>query len=258
MTDKKEVADKANASNTEEESSTDEDNLEESKSTVEEESAGADYLEEDKPEIDYKKRYGDSTREYQTLKQEKEKLSGALDEFEKLSQRNPRIIAEIEAAQGMTGSSNTNTDTVKQQIEEAIEPLRKVTQGVQDKERLTQVRILTDFEKKNPDLFSPKATKEEKKEIRQKIGKVANTLFDTGMSYENAVSRAHLMVNPKAAESKGRDQAHLDSLDEKQAGFSSQTSTEGAKPTEGKYNSEELRIAKMMDVGDSMKKKERK
>jgi hypothetical protein len=131
-------------------------------------------------------------------------------------------------------------------VEEALAPFKEVTKGIQNKERLAKIKVLAAFEKKNPDLFPPKATLEQKKEIRQKIGKIANALVETGMPFSKAIERAHLTVNPKAAIKKGRDKAYLEGLSEEQAGFSSQTSTEGKKSKKPRYTKKELEIAEMM------------
>ena len=106
------------------------------------------------------------------------------------------------------------------------------------------MKVLAAFEKKTPDLFPSNATKEEKAKIRQRIGKVALTLTETGMSFKTAVGRAYLTVNPKGAVQKGKDEAYLEGLDERQAGFSSQASTEGKKSGKPKYTQAELEKAK--------------
>lgn len=252
-----EATKKANASETTKgEPSSEKENLEapkeekvESKpAEPKEEEIKSDYLGE-KPEekIDYKKRYGDSTREFQTLKTESDKLSLALKNLENLARLNPKIVAEIEAAQ-KTGqvSQPASSTLIQQQIDTALEPVKKVAQGLQDKDRRSKVKILAAFEKKNPKLFSPKTTKKEKRAIRQQIGKVANALVESGMDFKDAVPRAYLTVNPKAAVQKGKDEAYVEGLGEKQAGFSSQTSTEGKKPAKPKYTKVELEIGKKL------------
>jgi len=235
-----------------EKSSSEPENLEDSKTKVEPEEIAEDYLEEEPKEtVDYKKRYGDSTREFQEFKKKTDAQTQAVEQLEKLAKLNPKIVAEIEAAQKLSGGDST---LVKQQIDEALEPVKKMTQELQNKDKLEKVKVLAKFEKKNPDLFSPKATAEEKKKVRQQIGKVANALVESGMSYSRAVERAHLTVNPKAAIQKGKDEAYLEGLDEKQAGFSGQASTEGRKPTKTSYSKRELEIGDKMGVGKLMRK----
>ena len=129
-----------------------------------------------------------------------------------------------------------------------------MAQDIESKERISKVKVLATFEKKNPDLFSPKTTKKEKRAVRQRIGKVANALVETGMDWSEAVDTAYLTVNPKAAVQKGKDQAYLEGVAEEQAGFSSQSSTEGKKPTKPKYNKEELKAGDKMGVGKAMRK----
>ncbi len=90
--------------------------------------------------------------------------------------------------------------------------------------------------------------------IRQRIGKVANALVETGMDFPKAVGRAYLTVNPKVAVQEGKDKAYLEGIDEEQAGFSGQTSTEGKKPTKPKYSKRELEIGDKMAVGKAMRK----
>lgn len=251
----------------EEESSSEKENLEDSKKEsedkveveVEPKEIAEDYLEEDKTEVDYKKRYGDSTREYQTLKKKNETLSLAIDNLEKLSQLNPKIVSEIEEAQKLSGDeANTNlppnSTLVQQQVDEALGPVKKMAQDIQNKERLSKVKTLANFEKKNPKLFSSKITKEEKRGIRQRIGRVANALVETGMDFSEAVDRAYLTVNPRAAIQKGKDEAYLEGLNEEQAGFSSQSSAEGKKPTKPKYSKAELSVGDRMGVGKAMRK----
>jgi len=248
-----EVAKAANASETTNDESgsekeTSKENLDKSQEELEEGSAeskeevSSDYLEKgDKEEkVDYKKRYSDSTREFQSLKTEKDKLSTALDNLEKLSKANPKIMAEIEAAKGMSGQSTL----IQQQIDDALEPVKKATQELQNKESQVQMKVLANFEKKNPTLFPTNASAEEKRAIRQKIGKVANTLVETGMSFKNAVDRAYLTINPKAAVQKGKDEAYLEGLGEETASFSGQSSTEGKKSGKPKYTQAELAKAK--------------
>lgn len=260
MDDKKsdEATEEVNPSpNEEEESSSEKETLEDSEEKVEtkpEEIAG-DYL-EDKPkdtrtQEDYKKRWEGSTKEYEKLKKEADSYSQAMKQLEKLAEMNPNILSEIEKAQQQS-SGGSSPDDVDERINKAIEPVIKVTQELENKEKLKQVKVLTSFEKKNPDLFPPKATAEEKKAIRQRIGKVANTLVDTGMSFKEAVDRAYLVVNPKAAEKKGRDKAYVEGLSEERAGFSSQTSTEGKRDKKVKYNQRELEIAEKMGVKQAM------
>jgi hypothetical protein len=258
MTEEKkddEATDKVNAPEPQkEESSPNKENLEDSKDKVksEPEEIAGDYLEEGKSEeIDYKTRYGDSTREYRTLQQEHRALkekSGtyiqAVETLERLARLNPRIAAEIEAAQGLSGQSTSTL--VEQQVEKALAPFKEVTQGIQNKERLSKVKVLTKFEQKNPDLFPAKATVEQKKEIRQRIGKVANALVETGMPFSKAVERAYLTINPKAAIQKGKDKAYLEGLSEERAGFASQTSTQGRKSKKTGYSKRELEIAEKM------------
>lgn len=258
MTNKKsedEAANKANASETTKgEPSSVEENLEAPKeetveSEPEEEEIKSDYLGEEEPEpekVDYKKRYGDSTREYQTLKSKTDTLSKAMENLESLVRLNPKIVAEIEEAQkSMPADNGTPSSTlIQQQIDKALEPVKKVAQDLENKDRMAKVKILVEFEKKNPKLFSIKATKKEKKEIRQRIGKVANALVETGMDYKDAVKRAYFTVNPKAAVQKGKDEAYLESRGEEEAGFSSQTSTEGKKAGKPKYTKAELENAK--------------
>lgn len=254
-----ETAVTANASDTTEDSSSEETSKEASKENLDEskelkdskvdskptkEEITSDYLEpEDK--VDYKKRYGDSTREYQTLKTEKEKLSSAITNLEKLAEKNPKILAEIEAAQGnLSRDDSGNSTLIQQQIEKALEPVKKIASDLQERDRQAKVKVLATFEKKNPKLFSPKTTKEEKREIRQRIGKVANALEETGMSFKQAVNRAYFTVNPKAAVQKGKDEAYLEGLGENQASFSSQASTQGKKSGKPKYTKAELEKAK--------------
>ncbi len=249
-----EAAEAANASETtKEESSSEEENLDESKETKEvtesKEEITDDYLEEESEEkkVDYKKRYGDSTREYQTLKKTTDDLSLAMSNLEKLTKANPKILAEIEAAQGMTDETNQGSSTlIQQQVDKAIEPIKKVAQEFQDRDRRAKVKVLAVFERKNPKLFSPKATKEEKRAIRQRIGKVANALVETGMTFKQAVNRAYFTVNPKIAVQKGKDEAYLEGLSEQQAGFSSQVSTKGKRSGKPKYSKAELEAAKKL------------
>lgn len=243
-----------------EESSSNEDNLDESEEDKEEKIEASPkeiekgYL-EDKEEESYKKRYGDSTREYQTLQKKNKNLSSAIENLEGLSKLNPKIVEEIESAQRMSGNKGSSENsTLQRQIDDALEPVKKVARDIEDSQRRVKVKVLANFEKKNPNLFSTKATKKEKKEIRQRIGKVANALVESGMEFPEAVNRAYLTVNPKAAIQKGKDQAYLESLDEEQAGFSSQSSTEGKKPTEPKYSKTELGIGDKMGVGKAMRK----
>ena len=215
-----------------------------------------DYLEEEVDETDYKKRYGDSTKEYQKLKEETKDHASAIENLEKLSVLNPKIVEEIEAARKLAGNepdvTGNVTNDVQRQVDAALEPVKKVAQDLHDKEKLNKVKVLTAFEKKNQ-LFAPKATKEQKQQIRQRIGKVANALVETGMDYKDAVDRAYLTINPKAAIQKGKDEAYLESLDEEQAGFSSQSSTEGRKPTKTKHSKAELAIGDKMGVGKAMR-----
>lgn len=260
-----EATSKANASETTEgEPSSKQENLEAPKETKEEvkveskEEITSDYLEEGKEEkkVDYKKRYGDSTREYQTLKTRTDRLNQAITNLETLAKANPKIVAEIEAAQGMASSDQnlpSSTLNIQQQIDKALEPVKKVAQGLQDKDRQSKVKVLAAFESKNPKFFS-KLKGKEKKAIRQRIGKVANALVETGLDFKDAVNRAYLTVNPKAAIQKGKDKAYLEGLDEKQAGFSSQTSTEGKKPGKPKYTKKELEIGEKMGVKKAMLK----
>ncbi len=267
MEDKKEeeATQKVNAPEPTEESGSDKDNPEDSKEEkveVKPEEIAEDYLEEkeeDKPEIDYKERFANSTREYQTLKKEKDGLSQAIDQLEELSKLNPKIVSEIEEAQKLSGKGAEDApldsgDSVQQKIDKAVEPIKKVTQNIEQKERLAKAKTLADFEKRNPDLFPPKATAEEKREIRQRIGKIANAMVDTGTPFKKAVSQAYLSINPKAAEQKGKDKAYLEGIDEERAGFSSQTSTEGAKSEKIKYSNRELEIGDKMRVGEAMRK----
>lgn len=261
MTKKKdEVAEMANASEeTKEESSTEpkegeQENLDESKKEANiekvvesKEEVSSDYLgdETKEKEENWQKRYGDSTREYQTLRKKTDSLSLAMENLEKLSKANPKIVSEIEAAQkGFTGDGQANSTLIKQQISEALEPVKKITQDLQDKDRREKTKVLSMFEKKHPTLFSLKATKEEKTAVRQRIGKVANALVETGMGFKQAVNRAYLTVNPKAAIQKGKDEAYLEGLGEKQAGFSSQVSAVGKKSGKSKYTKRELEVAK--------------
>jgi hypothetical protein len=255
-----EVADKANASPSTEETTdskqeTQEPSTEEKGDKVEtpapkEEDIKSDYLGEPKEEIDYKKRYGDSTREYQKLKEESGQTTQALKQLEELAAKNPKILAEIEAAQQLVNQSAQVQDSysVQQQINTALEPVKRVTQEIQNKDRLTRIKTLTAFEKKNPDLFSPQATAEEKKAIRQKVGGVANVLAESGMNYSEALDRAYLTINPKAAIQKGKDEAYAEGYGETQAGFSSQTSTEGKSPKKKSYTPGELEAAAAMGV----------
>ena len=248
----------------EEESSSEEENLEtsEEKAKVEpevkSEEIEKDYLEEEKSEETYKKRYGDSTKENQTIREKNKTLTLAIENLENLSRLNPKIADEIEAANKMSGEAGkdlpTSSTLVKQQVDEALGPVKQVVQDIQSKERLSKVKVLATFEKKNPKLFSPKATKEQKREIRQRIGKVANALVETGMDFPAAVNRAYLTVNSKAAIQKGKDKAYLEGLNEEQAGFSSQSSTEGKKPTKPKYSKAELKAGDKMGVGKEMRK----
>ena len=247
----------------EEESSSEEENLEESeesdeveeKPEVKSEEIEEDYLDDEKTEPDYKKRYGDSTRENQTIRDKNKNLTLAIENLDKLSALNPKIAAEIEAAQKMSGGTQDSSSTaVQEQIDKALEPVKKVAQDMENKERLSRVKIFANFEKKNPKLFSPKATREEKTAIRQRIGKVANALVESGMDFSKAVDRAYLTVNPKAAIQKGKDQAYLEGENENQAGFSSQSSTEGKKPTKPKYSKKSLEIGDKMGVGKEMRK----
>jgi len=276
MIDKKEdeVAEEtANASETtieesgsEEEIKTSEDNPEtskaESKSEVKTEEIASDYLEDDS----FKKRYADSvkgfqeyktkrdseqSREYQALKKKTDTLSKVITSLESLARVNPKIISEIEAARGSanmtdpgTASSEATGTLIQRQVNEALEPVKKVAQDLQNQDRKAKVKILAAFERKNPKLFSPKATKEEKTAIRRRIGKVANALVDTGMDFPEAVERAHYTINPKAAVKKGKDQAQLESFSEGQAGFTSQTSAKGKKAGKPKYSKAELAKAK--------------
>ena len=252
MVDKKkeeEVADKAaNASDTSEESSSEEENLEESEVESKEE-VTADYLGDDKEEpeeeVDYKKRYADSTREFQKIKEEKERYTQAIENLERLAKVNPKITAEIEAAQRM--GSGVSSDLVRQEIDKAIEPLKGVVKNLQGKEMAAKSKVLMKFEEKHPELFSGNVSKEKKKKIRERIGKVANTLVDTGMTYKQAVERAYFTVNPEAAMQKGRDEAYLEGLGEQQAGFSSQASTQGRRPKKTRYSRKELEVAKKLN-----------
>ena len=263
-----EAAEKANASEpTEGEPSSEKENLEAPKETEKVElkepkpkEIASDYLGEPKTEekVDWKKRYAGSTKEFQTLKTESDRHQTALTNLENLARLNPKIADEIEAAQRMTGQANQGLPTrgasVQQQVDEALEPVKKVAQDLQAKNRRARVKVLAAFEKKNPDLFSPEATKEEKAAIRQKIGKVANVLSESGMDFKEAVNRAHLTVNPKAAVQKGKDEAYAEGLGERQAGFSSQTSTEGKKAKKTKYSKKELEIADKLDRTGKVKK----
>lgn len=72
------------------------------------------------------------------------------------------------------------------------------------------------------------------------------------MEFKEAVSRAYLTVNPKAAIQKGKDEAYLEGFSEEQAGFSSQSSTEGKKPGKPRYSKVELEIGKKMGVDKAM------
>lgn len=257
--DKKEeeAAEAANASETtNEESSSEKENLDESKETEAEsestEEIAEDYLGEDsdtgeevKEEVDYKKRYGDSTREYQKLKEKTDSLSQAISNLEKFAKANPRIVEEIEKAQQLVGAQQGSDGTfIQQQIDEALEPIKKVARDLEQKDKLEKAKTLAAFEKKHPKLFSPSKSKEEKRSLRQKIGRVANTLVETGMTYDQAVERAYLVVDPKAAVQKGKDEAYLETLGEDQAGFASQSSGEGKKSGKPKYTKEELEKAK--------------
>lgn len=243
-----------NASDTnEDESSSEKENLEEStkeadiEKTVEsKEEVSSDYLgdETKTEEANWQKRYGDSTREYQTLKKKTDNLSLAMDNLEKLTKANPKIVSEIEAAQRNLTGDGQNSTLTKQQISEVLEPVKKIARDLQDRDNRTKMKVLVAFERKTPNLFSSKTTKEEKREIRQRIGKVANVLAESGMSFKQAVSRAYLTVNPKAAIQKGKNEAYLEGLGEKQAGFSSQGSTEGKKSGKPKYTRKELENAK--------------
>jgi hypothetical protein len=244
----------------EEESSSEEENLETEEKTEPESkepdpAITEDYLEEDKPEIDYKKRYGDSTKGFQEYKEKAEPAIEAVKRLEELSEANPNILSEIEKAKAMGQGDNKpdSPDLVDQKINKALEPIKKVTQDLENKERMSRVKVLAAFEKKNPKLFPPKASAEDKRAIRQRIGKVANTLVETGMTFSEAVDRAYLTVNPKAAEKKGRDKAYVEGLSEERAGFSSQTSTEGAKPKKVKHSKRELEIGDKMGVGQAMR-----
>ena len=245
----------------EEESDSEQDNSEESEEAevkVEsgtEEEIKSDYLDEGKKEeIDYKKRYGDSTTEYQKLKERTDGLTQVLDNLEKLTKLNPRIVAEIEAAQGLAQSNPDNSSLIQQQVDRVLEPVKKIAQDLENKDRQAKVKTLAAFEKKNPDLFSPKATSEEKRAIRQRIGKVANALVESGMDFPEAVNRAYFTINPKAAVQKGKDEAYLESLGEEQAGFSGQASTEGKRPSKPKYSKQELEIGDKMGVKQAMLK----
>lgn len=243
--------------NNTEESSSNEDNLETDESTQQSSSEVAgDYLadesetsSEDDSEVDYKKRYADSTREYQKIATEKEQLSKEMEALEKLAQKNPNIIAEINKAREMAGEAKASND--EDRIDRKLEDIQKKVQELSRKEDLEKVKIFQNFERRNPDLFPPNATAEEKKAIRNKIGRVANTLVDTGMDLSEAVDRAYLTINPKAAEKAGRDKAYAESLTEEQAGFSSQTSAEGKRQSKTQYTKEELDIASKM--GDKYK-----
>ena len=173
----------------EEESSSEEENLEESeesdeveeKPEVKSEEIEEDYLDDEKTEPDYKKRYGDSTRENQTIRDKNKNLTLAIENLDKLSALNPKIAAEIEAAQKMSGASLDSSSTaVQEKIDKALEPISKVAQEMQNKERLSKVKIFANFEKRNPKLFSPKATEKEKTAIRQRIGIVTNALVKSG------------------------------------------------------------------------------
>jgi hypothetical protein len=242
---------------TKEKTSSDKENLADSKDdkvkvVPEPEEIAEGYLgEEPKDEIDYKKRYGDSTREYQVLKKQTESDRQNIEDLKRLAQINPRILAEIEAAYRQPGQADSTL--VDQRINEAIAPIKQGMQDLQNKDVASKVKVLANFEKKNPKLFPANATREQKQEIRQKLGKVVNVLVETGMSYKNAVERAHLTINPKAAVQKGKDEAYLESLGERQAGFPSQASTQGKKPSKPKYSKRELEIGDRMGVGEAMR-----
>lgn len=256
--EKVEATEKDNASETTE-SESEQDNSEKEKE-VETESEGEikeevskDYLGEDQEETDWKKRYGDSTREFQTLKTETETMSKAMAALEKLAKVNPSIIAEIEKARQLETGAGQDSTLIQQQIDKALEPVKKVAQDFENKERLSKAKVLSAFEKYTPDLFSPKATAEEKKVIRQRIGKVANALVESGMDFKKAVSRAYLTINPKAAVKQGKDEAYAESFAEDQAGFSSQSSDE-SKKTKPRYSQKELEVADKLDPSGKVKK----
>ena len=245
-----ETAKMANASETiKEDSSSEEENLDESKDLKVEstEDKASDYLDESKEpkgEVDYEKRYSDSTREYQKLKTDSDKLSLAMENLEKLAKINPQISAEIDKARKGESTNQDSSTLAQQQIDKALEPVNKIVKGFEERERKAKLGVLSSFEDKHPDLFSTKTTKKERSAIRQKIGKVARTLEETGMSYKQAVDRAYLTIDPKAAIQEGKDEAYLERLDANQAGFSSQSSTEGKKSGKPKYSQAQLEAGK--------------
>jgi len=257
-----EAAKTANASETtNDDTSSDKENLEESKETKVEskEDLSSDYLEEDSEEdVDYKKRYGDSTREFQALKTKADRTSLALKNLEKLAKVNPKIMSEIDIALGKDskkGGENQPTSTLIQEtVDKALEPIKKVTQDLEDKNTRAKIKTLATFEKKNPNLFPSGATKEEKRTIRQTIGRVANALVETGMPFKKAVSRAYLTINPKSAIQKGKDEAYLEKLDQGQAGFSRQVSAEGKKVKKPSVSKRELEIADKLDPSGKVRK----
>lgn len=252
MTNTDEVAEQANASQPQEETpDTQTSNPEESEPVTDhQESTDLDkeYLEEvETDNTDWKKRYSDSTREYQKLRQEQQQYAKAIENLERFAKTNPRILEEIEAAQRqMPVGQTVDPSSLQSQIDQALEPIKKVAAELQQKDRETKGRVLTDFEKKNPDLFPVNATIEQKRSIRQKIGKVAGVLVESGMDFNEAINRAYLTINPKAAIQKGRDEAYLEAQTESQAGFTSQSSTDTRQTKKVKYSKAELDNAKKL------------
>lgn len=258
--------DKANASKniTEETDTSQEDNSEKAEITTETteasadtQEAGKDYLggEQSEDTTDWKKRYSDSSREFQTLRQEAENYKQAMANLENLAQANPRILAEIEAAQRLaTQQSNFYDQIVQRQVNQELAPIKKIAQDLQNQERQAKTQTFIDFEKKNPSLFPPKATEQQKKQIRGQIGRVVNALIETGMPFQEALDRAALTVNPQIAIQRGKDEAYLESQGETQAEFSSQTSAEGKKTKKKTFTPGELKAAEAMGVKDAMLK----
>jgi hypothetical protein len=266
--EKTEVTEKVNASNptTEEtEPAKETGNSEETETKVTEPESedstkklGSDYLGtevEGEDSTDWKKRYSDSTKGVQKLQAEKQELETALNTLEKLGQANPRIAAEIQAAQNSI-QANPNSTLIQQQVAQGLEPIKKIATKLHQKDQNEKIETLANFEKKNPNMFPKGATVKEKTAIRQQIGKVAAALQESGMGFQKSIERAYLSVNPDAAIQKGRDEALLQTHGNGQAEFSSQTSTEGkqAKPTQ--YTKRQLEIASKFKTSSGKNMKE--
>jgi len=226
------------------------------------ETIGNDYLEGDSDQsedIDYKKRYGDSTREVRKIQDENKQYQQAIQRLEALAEANPRIMREIEAAQqaGLNQqpqqSGQFNNPDIQNQLDQALEPIRKVATELQQQDRNKKAEVLADFEKQNPDLFPTNATAEQKKQVRKQIGSVAQALVNSGMEFKQAVERAYLTINPESAIRKGRDQAYLETYGDGTAEFTSQSSAE-TKTKKPKYRKGELEAAKKLGVFDAMLK----